>query len=144
MKFARDGKYATAHTQHPALREVMCWTFSKEHLRSRDQQKKPEKIKNKMKPMHQRDATQDHCAAHDQCSDDSPHQDAMLCPWRDTKVRENKHKNENVIHAQRIFDEVPGQEIQAMVWSLDSPHHSVKCKRHNHPQNAAPGSRGHA
>ena len=52
MKFARNRKDPTAHPQHPTLGEIVRWTFSKEHLRRRDQQEETEEIKNEMKALH--------------------------------------------------------------------------------------------
>src|SRR5205823_11994457 len=130
--------------QHPALGEIMRGTFSKKHLCRRDQQEVPEEIKNEMKALLQRDTAQDHRATHDQCPDYSPDQDAMLCKRRNAKVRKNEHENKNVIHAQRIFDEVAGEKIQPMMWSFDAPHQSVKSKRHKYPQHATPRRSSHA
>src|SRR6266487_4856547 len=114
MKFARNRQDPTTRPQHPTLGEIMRWTFSKKHLCRRDQQEEPEEIENEMKALHQRDAAQDHRATHDQCPDYSPDQHAMLCQWRNAKVRENEHENKNVIHAQRILDEVAGEKIEAV------------------------------
>src|SRR5207245_7832433 len=100
----------------------------------RDNQEKPEKIKNEMKALHERDTAQDHGAAHDKCADNSPDQNAMLCAWGNTKMCEDQHKNKNVIHAQRILDEIAGQKIESEMWSLDAPDQGVKSKGHEHPQ----------
>src|SRR5438105_13300936 len=99
----------------------MCWTFSKKHLRRRDQQEETKEIKNEMKALHQRDTAQDHYAPHDQCPDYSPDQNAMLCGRRNVKVRKNEHEHKHVIHAQRIFDDVLGEKIQRVMWTLDAP-----------------------
>src|SRR5438046_5053343 len=144
MKFARNRKNPTAHPQYPTLGEIMRWTLSKKHLRRSDQQEETEEIKNEMKALHQRDTAQDHRATHDQCPDYSPDQDAMLRARRNAKVRKNEHENKNVIHAQRVFDEVAGEKIQPVMWSFDAPHQRVKSKRQDYPQHAASRRRTHA
>ena len=48
-------------------------------------------------------------------------------------MRENQHKDENIIHAQRILDEIPCKKIEGVMWSFDSPDKGVKSKRYNDP-----------
>src|SRR6266550_5520917 len=96
--------------------------FSKKHACRRDEQEETEEIKNEMKALHQRDTAQDHGAAHDKCADNSPDQNAMLCERRDAEMRENQYKHKNVIHAQRILDQVAGKKIEAVMRTLKAPH----------------------
>src|SRR5438067_7565056 len=86
-----------------------------------------------MKALHQRDTEQDHRASHDQRSDNSPNQNATLCKRRNAKMRENQHKHKNIVHAQRILDEIGGEKIEAVMWSLDTPDQGIKCQRHEQP-----------
>ena len=68
-------------------------------------------------------------ATHDQCPDYSPDQGRdVVRPWRNAKVRKNEDENKNVIHAQRVLDEVAGEKIQPVMWSFDAPHQRVKSK----------------
>ena len=46
----------------------------------------------------------------------------MLRLWRNAKMRKNQDENKNVIHAQRILDEVAGEKIQPVMWSFEAPH----------------------
>src|SRR5215467_6891100 len=125
MKFARNRQNPTAPSQHPTLGKIMRWPFSNEHLYRGDQQENTEEIKNEMKAVHQSDAAQDHGATHDQRPDYSPYQYAMLCARWHSEVRKYEHENKNVIHAQRILDQVAGEKIQPMMWSFDAPHQGV-------------------
>ena len=59
-------------------------------------------------------------------------------------MREDEHKNKNVVHAQRILDQVAGKKIEPVVWSFNTPDQSVKRKRDDHPQDAAPRRGAHA
>jgi transcription elongation factor GreA len=118
--------------------------FSEKHSQRRDQQEHTEQVENKMKPTHQDDAGQDHDSAHDQRAENSPHQRAMLSPRRHTKISKNQYENEDVINAQRIFDEVSCEKIEGGVRSLDIPDKRIKSERYQHPQYAPLGGRTHA
>jgi transcription elongation factor GreA len=118
--------------------------FSEKHSQRRDQQEHAEQVENKMKPTHQDDAGQDHDSAHDQRAENSPHQRAMLSPRRHAKVSKNQYENEDVINAQRIFDEVSSEKIEGGVRSLDIPDKRIKSERYQHPQYAPLGGRTHA
>ena len=56
-------------------------------------------------------------------------------------MRKDQHKNKNVVHAQRVLDEVGGKEIESVVRSFDTPDQGVKTKRHDHPDHG-PTKRG--
>ncbi len=57
---------------------------------------------------------------------------------------EDQHKDKNVVHAQRILDEIAGQKIQAMLWSFDAPDHGIERQRHEHPNRGALHRSAHA
>src|SRR5947209_4868319 len=99
MVFARNRKDLTAPSQQPTLGKIGHRTFSKKHSCCGDKQKCAEQVKDEMKALHERDTAQDHRAAHDQCTDNSPNQNATLCERRNAKMREYQNKNKNVIHA---------------------------------------------
>ena len=130
MEVASNRKNPAAHLQHPTLCEIASWMFPKQHAGRSDEQEETEEIKNEMKTVHQCDTAQDHGAAHDECPYYSPDQDASLRHRRNAKMRENQHKYENVVHAQRILDEIAGEKIERVVRSFDSPDQGVKGKRH--------------
>src|SRR5260370_10303766 len=118
--------------------------FAKKHSECGDQQENGGEGENKMKPLYQSDTGQDHDSAHDQGADNSPHQRTMLCHWWHAKVSKNQHKNEDVMDAQRIFDEVSSEKIEAGLRSFNVPNEPIKSKRHQHPQYAPLGGRTHA
>lgn len=122
----------------------MSRVFSEEHAHCGDQQEQTEDVENEVKPADQRDAKQDHRAAHDQSADDSPDQDTMLCAGRNTKVREDQDEHKNVVHAQRVLDEVTGKKIDAVMWSFDTPDNTIEGERNDHPDEAAAGCCRHA
>ena len=65
-----------------------------------------------MESIDQRDAEPDHQSAHDERADDSPDKHAMLIFFRDLEVGEDEDENENIIDAERVFDDVAGEEIE--------------------------------
>ena len=133
VEFARNRKDPTARPQYPTLCEIASWMFSKKHAGCGDKQKETEKIENEMKALHQRDTAPNHGPAHDECSNNSPDQNAALCERRNAKMRENQHKHKNIIHAQRILDEIPCKKIEGVMWSFDAPDKGVKSKRYDDP-----------
>src|SRR4029077_1956567 len=108
VEFTRNRKDPPARPQHPTLCEIMRCAFCKKHSRCCDEQEETEKIENEVKALHQRYAAPDHRAAHDKRPENSPYQNATLCERRNAKMRKNQYKHKNVIHAQRILDEIAG------------------------------------
>jgi len=118
--------------------------FAEKHSECSDQQENAEQVENKMKPLYQSDTAHDHDSAHDQGADDSPHQRSMLCHRWHAKVSKNQDKNEDVIDAQRIFDEVSSEKIEAGLRSFNVPNEPIKSKRYQHLQYAPLAGRTHA
>ena len=81
-----------------------------------------------MKALHQSDAEQDHCAAHDQRADNSPHQNPVLCARWNTEMREDEHEHEDVVHAQGVLDQVTGKKIEPVMWAFNTPDDGVEGK----------------
>src|SRR6266480_6327478 len=115
MKFAGNWKDAAAHPDRPILRKLARRMLSKQHSQRSEEEKQAKEIENEMKSLHQCDAADNHNSAHDERAEDSPDQDAMLCPRRDAEMRENQYEHKNVIDAQRILDQVAGKKIDAMM-----------------------------
>src|SRR6266404_1195829 len=100
MKFAGNGKDAAAHLDRPILPKLSRRMLSKQHSQCSEEEEQAKEIENEMKPLHQCDATDDHNSAHDKRAEDSPDQDAMLCPRRDAEMRENQYEHKDVIDAE--------------------------------------------
>src|SRR5205814_10163153 len=86
----------------------------------------------------------DHASARDQGADDYPLSHSMLCHRWHAKVSKNQDKNEDVIDAQRIFDEVSSEKIEAGLRSFNVPNEPIKSKRYQDPQYAPLAGRTHA
>jgi len=57
---------------------------------------------------------------------------------------EDQHKDENVVHAQRILDEVTGEKIEPVMWPFDVPDQGIERQRHEHPDDGPLESSAHA
>src|SRR5207253_11224604 len=114
-------KGAPAHAHDPTVSEIFCLMFPEKHADGGDNQECAEEIKNKMKTYNQRHSKQDHDSAHDQRSEDSPHQSAMLCDRRDLEITKDQDEDEDVINAERTFDQVTGEKIDTVLRPFDAP-----------------------
>ena len=123
---------------------ILSQMFPEKHARRGDQQEKTKNVENEMKPPHQGDSEQNHGAAHDESANNSPHQHTMLCTRWNPEMREDEHEHKNVVHAQRVFDEVAGKKIEPVMRPFHTPDNSVKRQRNDHPKNAAPRCCRHA
>src|SRR5205807_3253599 len=101
-----DANPIFAESHHKALPKILFARFSEKHPDCGDHEENSEEVQNKMKTRHQRDAEHDHYSSHDERAENSPDQRAMLCNGGHAKVSENQNKNENVVHAERVLDDV--------------------------------------
>ena len=144
VKIRRNRKDTATDPHHVGLSEIASKMLPKKHARGGDQQEESKDVKDEMKTPHQSNAEHDHCAAHDQRADNSPHQNPVLCPWRNTEMREDEHEHKDVVHAQGVLDQVPSEKIEPMVWPFNTPDDDVKGERHQDPDDAASRRSSHA
>ncbi len=90
-----------------------------------DEQDRAEDIFNPAEARQQTDAKSDEKGPHDDCAADSPEQDAMLLVPAKVKRAKHDQEDEEIVDAQRAFDEVAGKELQRML----APVHSQKPER---------------
>ncbi len=90
-----------------------------------------------MKTRDQGDAEPNHDPAHHQRAKNTPDEDAMLRDGGNAEVGEDQNKNENVIDAERVFDEVTGQKIERSVRAAQFPDEQIEKKRKHYPDGAA-------
>jgi len=57
---------------------------------------------------------------------------------------EDQHKDENVVHAQRILDEITGEKIEPVMWPLDVPDQCIERQRQEHPDDGPLERSAHA
>src|SRR6266852_5875239 len=90
--------------------------------------------------MDQGHAQADHSAAHHQRPKDPPEQYAVLVMSLHREVFEQQHKNEQIVHAERFFNQVAGEEFQRRSPAVPVQQAEVEPERHHHPDHA-PGPR---
>ena len=74
-------------------------------------------------------ARQDEDQAQHQRAEDAPEQDAMLIVRRYREVSEDHHKNEDIVNAQRLLDQVTSQKLQASLSAEPHVHSNIERQR---------------
>ena len=87
----------------------------KRHLEPAHHQHRAEQVDNPVKPLHQRHARRDEHRPHHQRAKDAPEQHFVLILRGHLEVGEDQEEDEQVVHAQRQFYQVAGEEFQALV-----------------------------
>ena len=75
----------------------------------------PKTINHPVKPGDQDCAGANHKSAHQERAKDSPKQDAMLQRGRNAEESENHDEHEEVVHGQRLFDQIAREKLQARI-----------------------------
>src|SRR5205814_5445547 len=115
-----------AEQHQPAVAKFFLVTFAEKHARGGKDEKRAEKVEDKVKARNERNAQPDHDSAHDEGAENSPDQDAMLRFSGNAEVGEDKDKNKNVIDAERILDDVAGQKIEPCVGPFQAHDQNVE------------------
>jgi hypothetical protein len=76
-----------------------------------EDEERAEDIDEPVEAREHRAAREDHDGAHDQRPQDAPEQHAVLVERRHLERREDDDEHEDVVDAQRLFDEVARQEL---------------------------------
>ena len=63
----------------------------------------------------------DHDRPHDERAEDAPEQHLVLVLRRHREVGEQQREDEDVVHAQRLLDEVTGEELQRLLGAVEVP-----------------------
>ena len=112
--------------------------FAAQHAHPGDDEKSPEKIKDKMKLRDELDAQPDHGCAHQERAHDPPDQDPVLVARRHPEVGEDETEDEDVVDTERVLDEVAGKKINRLIGALPPPDKGVEAQRESNPEKAAP------
>jgi hypothetical protein len=103
--------------QHPpqqpheaALAEVALVVAPEGGPQARDDEDRPEDVGQPSELGERRDAGDDADRAHRQGADDAPEEHPPLARGRDLERREDQDEDEEVVDAQRLLDDVGGQE----------------------------------
>ena len=109
-KAGMKSKEPSRQTDHPTVLEVHLVIAGEQHLDRRDQQKQAEHVSHPVETVNQLHSDADHHAPHHQRTEDSPQQHAMLIGCRDLEVSQHQRNHEDVIDAQRLFENVAHEE----------------------------------
>ena len=121
MRFSEVGRHwdkLATNAQDPALTEFCFIAFAKSHANRGENQESAENIENKVKAIDERNAEPDHDAAHDQRANNSPNEHAMVRDRRHFEIAEDEDEDKDVIDAQRVFDQIPREEIERPLSAL--------------------------
>ena len=106
----RGHRYQAAHESHQRVPvEIGVLDLHEEHPDAGDDQKRAEQIQNPMEPADQRRTDGDHHAAQHDRAEDAPEQHTMLVLRRHAEKRKHRHHHDDVVGAQRLFDDIAGQ-----------------------------------
>ena len=83
----------------------------REHLDAGDDQEGTEDVDYPVKLLDQCNAGKNEGGTHKQRPDDSPEKDLVLVLSRDTKEGEDHQEDEEIVDAQRLLDQITGQEL---------------------------------
>ena len=118
------------------------------HLDAGDQQENAKKVKNPVELRNQPGTGKNHDRAHNNGTENTKHQHALLQLQRNTEEREQHQPDKNVIDRQRFLDQVAGDELQRFFIGYSAaeaaiqipPQTGRKKERHGHPDHR-PGRR---
>jgi hypothetical protein len=85
----------------------------------------------------QANAGDDKNAAHQQRTEDSPEQYAVLVLVGDGKVAEDYEEKKKIVHAEREFHQISGDELDCDLPSLPEENQSGECHGQGEPHGAA-------
>ena len=111
MIFVCDRDQLARVSDDAALLQVDRFIAREHRFEARIDQEKAENDDRPVESLDQGVAGEDENAAQDECADDAPQQHPHLQMSGDLKVCENDNEYEDVVHAQRVFDEVARQKL---------------------------------
>jgi len=106
------GQDAPHQPEDRVLLRVHFVIRSKRHSHRGDHQERAENVDDPVQPVDQFDPGKDERQPHDKGAQDSPEQHLVLIDRGDSEIREQEKEDEQVIYAERFFDEVSGQKFE--------------------------------
>ncbi len=79
-----------------------------------------------MEARDERDPEADHGCPHDERAQDAPDQNPVLVLGRHPEVGKDEPENENIIDAERVLDQVAGEEVERLLGPLPPPDEEVE------------------
>ncbi len=123
-----------------AVRVDLLLVLLGRHAHTGVDQEGAEDIDDPLKALDQGRTNQDHPAAHDQGADDAPEQHTVLVGRRHAEVREQQDEDENIVDAERVFDQVAREELDRLGLASPEIQADVEPQRQHNPDDR-PGRR---
>src|SRR5262249_21356276 len=109
-KLRSDRHQPAEQANHRVLFGLDLLVFVESKLDAGKDQEAAEDVGHPMELVEQGFPSRDENGTHDQCAEDPPEEDTVLVPARNLKVVKNQKENEQVIDAQRQFEQITGNE----------------------------------
>src|SRR6267142_5611311 len=110
---ARNAQVLVGKTKNKTFLGVNRLFLDEQHVNSGIHDESAKNVQHPGEPLNQLGACQDHCSAHYQSAQNAPFEHAVLDTFVDRKGAENNQKKEEVVDAERFFDQVAGKEFQS-------------------------------
>src|SRR5258708_13252231 len=107
--------------------------FVEGHANARHDQEGPEQVENPVEIFEQHSSKGNQDAAHDERTQNTPEQHPVLIACRYTEVAEEQYKDEDVVNAEGLLDQIARQELQRMFRSTEEVDSSVEEQRQCNP-----------
>src|SRR5205823_5958064 len=124
---------AIAYGQQPAhepYQRVSCYVKSlpsaKEHLCAREEQKGAKEIKRPVERFNECDSDADHESTQNQRTQNTPEQHTVLVSCWHGEIGKDEYKDEDVIDAERIFDQIAGKKLEGFSRTYPMPDQRVE------------------
>ena len=118
---ASQSQMAIGKAKEGALFRVNLLFLGEQHVNPGINQKRPEKVHDPRKSFDQFRARKDHYAAHHQRAEDSPFQHAVLESLIDRKGAEDHQKQEKVVDAEGLLDQIAGKKFDRVLIAREVP-----------------------
>ena len=126
----------------PPDREVLLGAgrgLGAEHPRPGQQDHRAEDVEDPADVLDERAAGRDEAAPHDQRAHDPQQQHPPLQPGRDRQRAQQQHEHEDVVDAERLFQQVPGEVLAGHGRALGQPQDAAEGQPGRDPQRAQHG-----
>ena len=129
----RDGDHPADELEEEVIAGIDLLVAERE-LDAGVDQERPEQRHHPLEPLDELRPQEDERQTHDHRAEDPPEEDAVLILERHLEVAEHDREHEHVVHRQRPFDEVAGEELDRGILPQPPPHQPVEGERQSGPE----------
>src|SRR6266576_2668673 len=136
---ARDAQVFVGETENKTFLGVDRLFLDEQHVNSGVHDEGAKNVQHPGEPLNQLRARQDHCSAHYQSAQNAPFEHAVLDTFVDRKGAENNQKKEEVVDAERLFDQIASKEFQSRLSTRVMQDAQAEQDGERHPYQAEEG-----